>query len=158
MKTTNYKEAKEVINSLNSGNFYCECPCGCGEIKLKDTGLFYLDDFSEEAFQKFKEMEKEFHDRKKDIPASSQRGAKATNFGFEVEQIAPSLQNFPFNKNDCRFIAEPIDYIIFEGLYDKGIVTKIIFSDIKTGKARLQPNQKAIKELVNSKKIEFKPY
>lgn len=55
MKQANYKEAKEVIKSLNDGDFYCECPCGCGEeIKLKDTGLFYLDDFSEkgkEAYQ-----------------------------------------------------------------------------------------------------------
>lgn len=158
-KDNNTNNAKELINTLKNGNFYCTCPCGCGEeVNLADAGLFYLGDFSEDAYSQYKEMKQELECRKKDIPARSERGAKATNLGFQIEQIAPALPAFPFQKNDCRFIAKPIDYIIFEGLCDKGVVSKIIFSDIKTGKARLQPNQKAIKDLVNSKKVEFKIY
>lgn len=35
----------------------------------------------------------------------------------------------------------------------KGAVSRTLFSDIKTGKATLQSNQKEIKAAVNSKKV-----
>ena len=60
--------------------------------------------------------------------------------------------------NDCRSLFDPIDYIIFEGLHKKGVVSKIIFTDIKTGAARLKNNQKEIKLAIENKKIEFKTY
>jgi len=157
-QSSNQKAAKELIQTLSENKFYCECPCGCGEILLKDAGLFYLDDFTDEAYERYKEMKAELQNRKKNMKARPERGAKAVNIGFELEHITPTLKNFPFERNDCRFISEPIDYVIFEGLYKKGIVTKIIFSDVKTGSARLQQKQKTIKTLVENKKVEFKPY
>jgi predicted Holliday junction resolvase-like endonuclease len=53
---------------------------------------------------------------------------------------------------------DPIDYVIFEGLHSKGIVTKIVFTDIKTGNAKLKSSQKEIRELVNAKKVTLKVY
>jgi predicted Holliday junction resolvase-like endonuclease len=44
------------------------------------------------------------------------------------------------------------------GLSKKGRVDKIFFVEIKTGKAKLQANQKEIKSLVESKKVEFMTY
>jgi predicted Holliday junction resolvase-like endonuclease len=48
--------------------------------------------------------------------------------------------------------------VIFEGLNKSGVVNKIIFTDIKTGAARLKNNQKEIKTLIENKKVEFKIY
>ncbi|MBS1622082.1 MAG: hypothetical protein JST10_12145 [Bacteroidetes bacterium] len=166
MKQANYKEAKEVIKSLNDGDFYCECPCGCGEeIKLKDTGLFYLDDFSEkgkEAYQalldNLKEQRFDLKEREKNMKARPKLTARAVNIGFILERIAPAFTHFPFEHNDCRSLFDPIDYVIFEGLNKKGVVNKIIFTDIKTGAARLNPHQKEIKSLIQNKKVEFKTY
>ena len=45
-----------------------------------------------------------------------------------------------------------IDYIIFEGLSEKKRVEKIIFMDIKSGKARLSQKQKKIKAAIEIKK------
>jgi hypothetical protein len=56
-----------------------------------------------------------------------------------------------------RYI-DPIDYVIFEGLNKSGTVSKIIFTDIKTGAARLKNNQKEIKSLIENKKVDFKIY
>lgn len=166
MKSANYKEAKEVINSLNSGNFYCECPCGCGEeIKLKDADLFYLDDFTKkgkEAYQalldNLKEQRLELKEREKNMKARPQFTARAVNIGFILERIAPAFSHFPFEHNDCRSLFDPIDYVIFEGLNKSGVVSKIIFTDIKTGAARLNNHQKEIKALIENKKVEFKTY
>ena len=63
-----------------------------------------------------------------------------------------------FEPGDCRSLFDPIDYVIFEGLSKKRKVERIIFTDIKTGSARLKTNQKEIKELVEKKKVNFDLY
>lgn len=166
MPTTNEKAAKEIISTLNSGNFYCECPCGCGEeIRLKDADLFYLNNFSEsgkvaqqEMLEDLKQQRKELKERAANMTKRPHLTAKAVNIGFILERIAPAFPHFPFQHNDCRSLFDPIDYIIFEGLHKSGIVNKIIFTDIKTGAAKLKNNQKAIKALIESKNVKFQMY
>jgi predicted Holliday junction resolvase-like endonuclease len=161
-----YNEAQEIIKSLEENRFYTECPCGCGEeILLRDANLFYLDDFNDagkEAYKKIleeiKTRKKELKDREKQMSSKSEIAAQSINIGFIMERLAPTLKSFPFEHYDCRSLFDPIDYVIFEGLHKKGVVTKIIFTDIKTGNARLKSTQKEIKELVNSKKVNLKVY
>lgn len=166
MAKSDYTAAKEIIDLLSKSNFYSECPCGCGEeIKLKDADLFYLDDFTkkgESAYKSLitdlKEQRKDLADREKNMKARPQVTAKAVNIGFILERIAPAFSHFPFEHNDCRSLFDPIDYIIFEGLKKGGSVNKIIFTDIKTGNARLNTHQKEIKSLITNKKVDFKLY
>lgn len=166
MPSQDQKEANEIIETLSEGNFYCECPCGCGEeIKLKDADLFYLNNFSESGkeaqkalLEDLKQQRAELKAREVNMTKRPQTTAKAVNIGFILERIAPAFDNFPFEHNDCRSLFDPIDYVIFEGLNKKGEVTKIIFTDIKTGAARLNNHQKEIKSLIQNKKVEFKLY
>lgn len=166
MTSQSNKEAKEIIDNLNNGNFYCECPCGCGEeIKLKDADLFYLNFFSQKGkeaqqtlLDDLKQQRIELKERELNMTKRPQLTAKAVNIGFILERIAPTFDSFPFEHNDCRSLFDPIDYIIFEGLSKKGVVDKIIFTDIKTGAARLKNNQKEIKNLIQEKKVDFKTY
>jgi len=159
------KDAREIIRTLEENRFYAECPC-CGEpILLRDAGLFYLDDFSPEAeelykqrLDELKEQEKEFRERRKEIPRGSEVKATAVNIGFILERIAPCMKDFCFEKNDCRSLFDPIDYVIFEGLTRKGAVSKILFVDIKTGKAPLTVKQKEIRDLVEGKKVTWDTY
>lgn len=159
------REAKEVIHSLESNQFYAECPC-CGEpILLKDAGLFYLNDFSSEAkelygqrFKELKEQEKELRERRRAIPQSSEIKSTAVNIGFILERIAPVMEEFRFDRNDCRSLFDPIDYIIFEGLRKKNSVSKILFVEIKTGGARLTEKQKEIRNLVERKRVVWDTY
>ncbi len=159
------KEAKEIIHTLEKNNFYAECPC-CGEpILLKDAGLFYLDDFSPEAEELYKqrlgelkEQKEGLREREKEISRGSKIKATAVNIGFILERIAPCMKDFCFEKNDCRSLFDPIDYVIFEGLTKKGTVNKILFVDIKTGKANLTGKQKEIRDLVEDKKVTWDTY
>lgn len=159
------KKAQDLIRAIERGGFHCECPC-CGEVmRLSDANLFYLDDFTPKALDRYQQMldaiksrRKELNEQRKNIPIRSQVGAASVNIGFILERIAPSLKSFAFSHNDCRSLFDPIDYVIFDGLSRKGIVENIIFADIKTGKARLQQNQKEIRSVVENKKIEFNTY
>jgi predicted Holliday junction resolvase-like endonuclease len=158
-------KAKEMIRTLEDGRFYCECP-ECGEtLRLRDAGLFYLDDFTPEAAERcrlmkeaVKERRKQLAEARKRIPQSAQRGAEAVNIGFILERIAPAMKAFRFDRNDCRSLFDPIDYVIFEGLSRRGAVEHIVFADIKTGQARLKRNQKEIRDLVESKRVEWQTY
>ena len=159
------KEIQAIISSLNNKKFHASCPECYGEFKLQDAGLFHLDDFTPEAEEVYKDMQEalkerraDLKDRKEKIPKKSEVGAKAVNLGFVLERIAPTLDGFTFDRNDCRSMFDPIDYVIFEGLNTKGKVGKIILVDIKTGGARLSSKQKKIKGLVEDKKVEFKVY
>jgi predicted Holliday junction resolvase-like endonuclease len=159
------KEAKEIIRTLEENNFYVQCPC-CGEpILLKDTGLFYLDDFSPEAEKLYQEKlreckirEKEIREERKAISRRSETATTTINIGFILERIAPTMKDFRFERNDCRSLFDPIDYIIFEGLSKKNSVTKILFAEIKTGKARLNEHQKEIRNLVERKQVTWDTY
>lgn len=161
-----YQEAQEVIRLLEENKFYTECPCGCEEeLLLRNASLFYLDDFSDVGKEAYKGMlediknaRKALKQREKQMSVKSEITAKSVNIGFIFERLAPTMKGFPFEHYDCRSLFDPIDYVIFEGLHNKGIVTKIIFTDIKTGNAKLNPTQKEIKGLVSDKKVRFKVY
>lgn len=166
MTIKNHKAAQEIIDTLKLGNFYCKCPCGCGEeIKLKDADLFYLDKFSQsgkeaqkQLLEDLKQQRLDLKEREKNMTKRPQLTAKAVNVGFILERIAPAFDSFPFEHNDCRALFDPIDYLIFEGLKKSGVVNRIIFTDIKTGSARLNNSQKEIKSLIENKKVIYKTY
>ncbi len=159
------KDAKELIKTLESDGFYALCPCCDEPIPLRDAGLFHLDEFTgdaeelyEQQRQDLKEREKELKEMRKSISQRSQVGAKAVNIGFILERLAPTMTGFRFDRNDCRSLFDPIDYVIFEGLSKKNSVSKILFTDIKTGNARLSGKQKEIRTLVEKKKIAWDTY
>jgi predicted Holliday junction resolvase-like endonuclease len=159
------KEAKEIIWTFEKNNFYVECPC-CGEpVLLKDAGLFFLDDFSPEAEKLYQQKlmeckirEKEIREERKGISRRSETATTTINIGFISERIAPLMKDFCFDRNDCRSLFDPIDYIIFEGLSTKNSVSKILFTEIKTGKARLNDHQKEIRNLVERKQVTWDTY
>jgi predicted Holliday junction resolvase-like endonuclease len=160
-------EALEIIRTLETNDFYAECPCCDEPISLRHASLFYRDEFSKEGKELFNEYTQGLRDREVDlkeerkaISRTSETGARAVNLGFILERLAPSLKAFTFNKNDCRSLFDPIDYLIFEGLSTKGWVERILFVDFKTGQARLNKTQKEIQSLVERKKVSmdvFKP-
>jgi predicted Holliday junction resolvase-like endonuclease len=79
--------------------------------------------------------------------------AKAVNIGKTAEKIAPSLPGFPLEPGDCRSLLEPIDYLVFKGLAVRRKVEAIVFTEVKTGQARLSNVQRKVKELVNAGKV-----
>jgi predicted Holliday junction resolvase-like endonuclease len=159
------KRAREIIRILNNRGFYAECPCCNEPVLLRTCGLFYLDDFTLQGRELFeahqaglRERAEELKDRRRAISAKSESGARAVNIGFILERLAPSMHSFPFERNDCRSLFDPIDYLIFEGLSSKGVVTRLLFTDIKAGHGKLAAKQKEIRALVEAKKVSLETY
>ena len=78
------------------------------------------------------------------------------------EQFTPFITDFPYNPSDCRFMGEPIDYIIFQNLHEcaDGNVpiedVQLIIAEVKTGNARLNQRQKIIKQVIENGQVSFK--
>ncbi|MCA9485897.1 MAG: hypothetical protein KC506_03575 [Nanoarchaeota archaeon] len=76
------------------------------------------------------------------------------------ETFAPFLEGFPFKPSECKFIGDPIDYLVFEGL-DERDVKGIHLVEVKSGNAKLSKHQKQIKDLMDSldsKNITFREF
>ena len=74
----------------------------------------------------------------------------------------PFIADFPYSPADCRFMGEPIDYVIFHNLHacSEGSVpiedVKVIFAEVKTGKAKLNPRQKILRKAIENGQFAFK--
>ena len=76
----------------------------------------------------------------------SQKKSSEVRLGQITEQLAPFLNQFPYNPKECQFLGQPIDYIHF----GKDAITII---EIKSGKARLSKKQRDIRDLVKAGKV-----
>ncbi len=74
--------------------------------------------------------------------------SQQVKYGKAWEKFAPFMKNFKYNPNDFKFIGEPIDGVVFGK-------EKIVFLEIKAGGSKLSQRQKAIKEMVDKKRVEW---
>lgn len=78
----------------------------------------------------------------------SQKKQSEIRVGQIAEHFVPLLKDFKYNRKQARFLASPIDFIIFEE-------DEIIFMEVKTGKSQLNRNQRRVRDQVNNKKIRW---
>lgn len=107
-------------------------------------------DFEVELAQKIKDAKKRSN--------NMQRNVLKGQIG---EQFTPFIADFPYNPSDCRFLGEPIDYMIFQNLHacSEGLTdienVQIIIAEVKTGNARLNARQKIIKQAIENGQVSF---
>jgi predicted Holliday junction resolvase-like endonuclease len=106
--------------------------------------------------EELKERKIQLVENRKKKPEKITTAAQGSNFGKIAEQIVPAFLTFPYRQDECRPLFEPIDYIIFTGLSEKGRVEAIKFVDVKTGDARLSKGQRQIRDRVVEGKIKHK--
>jgi len=78
----------------------------------------------------------------------SQKKSSEVRLGRIGENMAPFVNDWPYDQNRFRFLGNPVDGIQFTD-------DEIIFIEIKTGKSRLSHGQRNIKELVIDGKVSF---
>ena len=82
------------------------------------------------------------------IKLLSQKKSSEVRLGQISEQLAPFVAGFNYDTKQAHFLGQPIDYICFEK-------DKIVFLEVKSGKAQLSSRQKEIKQLIQDKKVEW---
>lgn len=157
-------ETELLIKELKESDIYAECPCG-GEFKLSEAILFDgTKPFPKEALEiqtklkaELKEREKELKKRKKLATEKAEITAKSVNLGKNLEKVLPTMKNFKWALPDCRVLGDPIDLLTFNG-FSIGLVRSLSFIEVKSGGARLNKHQKAIKDAIQDNKISYKVF
>jgi len=95
----------------------------------------------------------------KEIRKDSLDRSRSTIRGQATEQLAPYMME-GIKPSDIRFLATPIDFVVFKGLSDildgkADEIEEIIFVDVKTGKANLTKAQRRIRDCVTDGRVAF---
>jgi len=155
---------EQLIKKLKESNLYAECPCD-GEFKLSRSILFDgTKPFPEKALEIQKRLKKELKDsedelkkRRKLATKKAQITTKAVNIGKILEKVLPTMKDFKWTVPDSKFLGDPIDLIVFNGL-SVNKVKSINFIEVKSGKARLNNHQKAIRDAIEEHKVSYKVF
>lgn len=155
---------EQLIKKLRESNLYAECPCG-GEFKLSRSILFDgTKPFPEEALEiqkrlkeKLKDREDKLKKRRKMATEKAQITTKAVNIGKNLEKVLPTMRDFKWTVPDSKFLGDPIDLIIFNGL-SINKVKSIDFVEVKSGKASLNNHQKSIRDAIKEQKVSYKVF
>ena len=110
------------------------------ELDLKEQKLLKeLNDLEER-------LTTETENRKK---VTSQKKSSEVRLGHIAETLAPFLDQFDFDPENCTFLGQPIDYISFGD-------DEITFIEVKSGNSQLNKKQRHIRDLVKSKFVSWK--
>jgi len=75
--------------------------------------------------------------------------------GQVAEQLVPHFPEWKYGApSDARFIASPLDYVVFSGLSEDN-VKEIIFVEIKTSKSQVTKRQRSVREAIKNGKVKY---
>jgi len=94
----------------------------------------------------FNKLNEETENRKK---VTSQKKSSEVRLGGIAETLAPFLDQFDFEPEECTFLGKPIDYISFAD-------DQITFIEIKSGNSKLSTKQRYIRDQIKSNLISWK--
>ena len=153
-------EITDLIAALQKSDLTARCPRCNEESKLSEFLMWdgtgnhpeeanNIINAHEDGLEKAKEELE-----KKEIRSDEGAEQKAIDVGFgkTIEKLIHLHKEFKFPLEDCRFLAEPIDVIIFNGSAQNN-VDYITFMEIKSGKARLNTHQKMVKDAINDQNV-----
>jgi len=83
------------------------------------------------------------------------RRSRSVIEGQVVEQLVSHFPEWKYGApSDARFIASPLDYIVFSGLSENN-VKEIIFVEVKTSKSQVTKRQKSVREAIKNGKVKY---
>jgi len=112
------------------------------QFELKDKEKKLLSEFAELETKLAEETEA----RKK---VTSQKKSSEVRLGSIAETLAPFLDQFDFEPENCTFLGKPIDYISFAD-------DEITFIEVKSGNSQLSARQRHIRDQVKAKLVSWK--
>jgi len=158
-------DVSSLIQTLNKSKLIAECPFCGDEFNLSKSLLFdgrkefpsKAEAKRQEMLDELKERTADFLEREKRATTKSEKTAIAVGIGTIIEKILPAHKNFALTPADCRFLAEPIDMIVFDGV-SKNKIKNITFLDVKTGNASLNTHQKQIRDAIFDHDVKWRSY
>lgn len=129
-------------------------------IQLNNSNLLKEIQYLKETQEKINQIhQSQLKDVEKQSRQDALKRSRSVMRGQATEHLAPYMMD-DTNPKDCRFMGNPVDYVVFDGLSavtDKTAkeINQIKFVDIKTGKSTLNTAQRRIRDAINEGKVSF---
>ena len=88
----------------------------------------------------------------KQIRRDAITGSQSAVAGRVFERVAPYLPGFGYNPRDVRFVGDPVDFVVFDGL-SEGNVRNVVFVEVKTGLGELNGNERRVKTAISERRV-----
>lgn len=85
------------------------------------------------------------------------KGNQSAVAGRVLEKVAPFLPGFAYNPRDARFLGDPVDFVIFDGL-SEGRLREVVFVEVKSGTSDLNGNERRVRDAVEQRRIKWTLY
>ena len=149
----------QIISTLKNSNLNAQCPCGevsaLSDFIIYDGTMSPPDDAKKihELYEiEYNKKVEKLKTRKISATEGAEKKSLEVGFGKALEKMVHLHKDFNFPVEDCSFLAEPLDVIIFNGVATNN-VNHITFMEIKTGGANLNKHQRMIRNAVRDHKV-----
>ena len=77
------------------------------------------------------------------------------------EKFVPFMSGFEYSPADCRFMGEPVDYVVFHRLHECAdgqadiSEVSVVFLEVKSGSSRLNKRQQILKDAIAQGRVRF---
>lgn len=139
------KENQFLKNQFNQSQEYLSKQQQSIEDYRKE--LEYKEKFLVESNKTLEQKLAEETDKLKKL--THQKKSSEVRLGHIAETLAPFLDQFDFEPEQCSFLGQPIDYISFGE-------DEITFIEVKSGKSQLNSKQRHIRDLIKNKFVSWK--
>jgi len=118
--------------------------------KLFDENKLSLEKDNSKLFNELSSLKEDYENlSKQKTSILSQKKSSEVRLGHIAETLAPFLDQFDFNPEECVFVGKPIDYISFGE-------DEVTIIEVKSGKSQLNSRQRQIRDLIKNNKVSWK--
>lgn len=88
------------------------------------------------------------------LRADARKRSRSTLAGQFLEHLAPFLPGFRYDPTEARFVGDPIDYVVFDGIR-RGEVEAVVFLEIKTGQSQLNGEERKLRDAIRAGRVRW---
>jgi predicted Holliday junction resolvase-like endonuclease len=117
--------------------------------------LTYGKKAKKDLLDRMRKLREEIEARLSEARIDARKRSRAVSKGLMLEHICPYLPTFNHNPRDARFLGDPIDFVIFDGLFAQEKVTSLTIAEVKSGSSQLTQMEKSIQRAVERGRVDF---
>ena len=101
-----------------------------------------------------KDLELETHKLIREARTDAVKRSRASIEGQVFQQLVTRFPEWGYTPSDARFIASPLDFVVFDGL-SKGKVEKVIFVEVKSRRSKETSRQRSVRNAIREGKVSY---
>lgn len=140
---------------MAQSQIYCECPVCMEMFRLNEARLTFGIKAKRDLLSKLREQQQQFNEVLQKARKDARKRSRAISKGMMLEHICPHLPTFKHHPRDARFLGDPIDFVIFNGLFSSKKVDEIIIAEVKSGDSKMSEEEKSVQKAVEKGKVNF---